>query len=197
VNARPFLRGNRSSREHRLGLCLASVVLLACLDRARADARLDAGRDNPLHALLPSAASLHARERVRLEAQVAAAMRALAQVERAELVLSTPDLERLPLDQPPPPARANLLLELSGAGPSDAQALQIVHSVLPELRAEHVRIVRVRAAAKTTQSRATVRVGPFAVAPESAGLLRTSLAVCLIINALLAMLLIARIRARS
>jgi hypothetical protein len=188
-------------------LCLGSLPVLL----ARAPARFDSGvararaepspyleRDNPLRALLPSAAALSARERGQRERAVAQALSRLPHVQRAEVLIAQREPSAAPLEPAPPEYHVQVQLELSAPGPSELEVERVVRGLLPALAPGQLRVVSSMQASARVAAPTLTQVGPFVVARESSTALRSTLAVCLGANALLAsLLLLRRQRTRS
>lgn len=190
-------------RARRAGL--TGALALACCflcARARAEPSPYLARENPLVALLPSADQQRARVRVRLEAQLSRALASAPDVSHASVTLTEPALADLPLDQIVAKPQLNVLLELRGKGPSDAEVARLLGPALPALASDQIHVLRASARAAPTardgdsQPVRFTRVGPFLVARESSLALRSLLGVCLGANVLLAALLLARRRAQ-
>jgi hypothetical protein len=179
------------SRRLLLGLvCLGSLGAMT----ARAEPSPYLGRDNPLLSLLPSAPALSAHERGRREQAIARALSRLAHVQRAEVLITQQEPSATPLDLPPPEYHVQVKLALNAPGPSELEVERVVRGVLPALAPGHLRVMsRVPRPAPEVASTLT-RVGPFVVARESSATLRATLAACLAVNALLAILLLSRRR---
>ncbi len=187
-------------------LCLGSLLSLA--PGARAEPSPYLGRDNPLRTLLPSAPALSAQERGRRERAIAGALGRLAQVQRAEVLITQHEPSTAPLDLPPPAYHVQVNLVLlareparfdapTAPGPSELEVERVVRSVLPALAPGNLRIVSRPPHPAPVVAPTLTRVGPFMVARESSATLRATFAICLAANALLAILLLSRSRRRG
>lgn len=158
---------------------------------ARATPPVDAGMPL-LTRLAPSPAERHqARTTARAE-QLARLLESVPGIARAGVQLSLPDPSSAALDAPLPASRAAIVLQLRERGPSDREIARLAQSLVPELTQPTITVSR-HPLAPPAGPRG-VQVGPFDVAPASAGRLRMTLGASLACNAGLAMLLLWRTR---
>jgi len=140
--------------------------------------------------LFPSATARAEREASRTADQLERSLLLLPDVTAARVQLELPAHDTQPLDEPPPVARLSVVLQLAGPGPSDDDVRRLASgAVRPPLEPA---IVIVRAPKTLTRAahETTAQVGPFTVLARSAGLLRATLATCLLANVCLATLLL-------
>lgn len=173
---------------------------LSCVGTARAEESALLGRSNPLAQLFPSATARAEQERAALSGRLEQALRARPGVSDAKIMITLSTADRVPLDQPLPPPRAAIMLQVDDPAFDLEPARALAASLLPPATELTLQAVRARTAALSNPSAPDTisirRVGPFQVAPSSAGWLRGTLAALLITNAVLALLLL-RGRARS
>lgn len=144
--------------------------------------------------LTPSARELHAQRSAELERRIERTLTALPEVAAARVQLTLPLEAEVPLDGPLPKPSAALLLTTRASEPSDRDYAAIVASALSG-REPTLTIVR-RPLPQPASAR-VVQLGPFRVEERSAFALRVTLTVTLVTNALLALLLLGKVRTRS
>lgn len=177
------------------------LLALACwgfAGSARAEPTLDPDhrtREQPwLVRLAPTADELRDERARRLEQRLERALSVLPDVATATVQLTLPLAAEAALDQPAATPGAVVMLRTGPRGPDDGELTQIVATALAH---PGPRLSIVRRPASAPKPTGLVDVGPFRVAASSAGALRVGLAVMLITNALLALLLLARVRRPS
>jgi type III secretory pathway lipoprotein EscJ len=183
-------------------LLVLSLIAGLHAPRAHAETRPLLAHSNPLAGLVPTPAERAAAEQIRLEHQLEGALTLLPEVVAAKVVITSVAADTVPLDRELPAPRAALVLRVRGHGPDERQVLALAQSVLPAGTAVHLERsvlpeqAAAQSAAKPWDDPSSKRVGPFWVAAKSASALRFALALLLLSNALLAGLVLRRLRAR-
>ncbi|HEY6877632.1 MAG TPA: hypothetical protein VI299_06410, partial [Polyangiales bacterium] len=114
-------------------------------------------------------------------------------VQHVEVQLSLPAPFAEPLDVPLPAPRATVVLVRGTNAPLDL--FPLLTSVVPSLTRQGVTLIDRTPSA--TKPDAFVQLGPFRVHPDSASSLRIWLTVSLLANALLAGIVLSRLRGKS
>ena len=144
----------------------------------------------------PTPGELRQRDVERQARRAATLLEALPGVERAEVRLVLPDPTREPLDAPARASTASVAVQAEpGAELDRGRLARLVAGAVAGLEAGGIEVAIARSLAEPApEPVALPQVGPFAVAPDSAPALRAVLAVVLLLNAGLALALVAVLR---
>lgn len=156
---------------------------------------LEALLDGP--GLIESANAERARYAAAIGGELARSLETMEGIRRARVHLALGPEVGAPLDEPPPPSSASVLLSVErGASIDEGAVRALISGAVPRLDAERVTVVQSEVAARAPADPGLTRVGPFAVRRADAPVLKAVLAGSFALNLALVLLIVALVRSR-